>query len=192
MANEPEKNIETTGTNPEPGKEKELAPDELASKIKQLEAENVKLRDANTAASADASKWKKQYQETLSTEARRTEEQKEQAAAMQQELENLRAERNVANYKSRLLSIGFEDVLAQEVAENLNAGDTAKLFDGLQRFIVAHDKSLKEAAFRTNPTLQQGGSAQKAITKEQFDKMGYKERVEVYQQYPDLYKEFTK
>lgn len=192
MDNEPKKTTEPAGNEPDAGKKQELTSDELAAKIRQLEAENSKLRDANTAASADASKWKKQYQETLSTEARRTEEQKEQAAALQQELETLRAERNVANYKSKLLSIGFEDALAQEVAESLNAGDTGKLFDGLQRFITAHDKALRETAFRTNPTLQQGGSAQKPVTKEQFDKMGYKERVDVYNQYPDLYNEFTK
>jgi hypothetical protein len=56
---------------------------------------------------------------------------------------------------------------------------------------VAHDKALKENAFKNNPTLP-GGSSTKAVTKEQFDAMGYKERLEVFNQYPDLYKEYTK
>ena len=112
--------------------------------------------------------------------------------SLQKELETLRAERNVANHKSQLLSIGFEDTLAQEVAEAINAGETAKVFDGLRKFIVAHDKALKENALRNNPTLPGGDSTAKVFTKEQFDAMGYKEREEVFEKYPDLYKEYTK
>lgn len=190
MATELVENIEPTN---EPVKEKENVPglSDLEAKIKQLEAENGKLRQANTNASADASRWKKQYQEKLSEEDRKKEEQAEQEATLRKELDALRAERNVANHKSQFLSIGFDDGLAQEMAENLNAGDTAKVFDGLRKFVAAHDKQLKENAFRSNPTLP-GGSAEKAVSKEQFDKMGYAERVEVFEKYPDLYNEYTK
>ena len=179
---------------------KQLTTSELEAKIKQLEAENGKLRQANTNASADASKhkkeaaeWKEKYQGKLSEEDRKREEQDEQTATLQKELETLRAERNVANFKSQLTdpAIGFDATLAQEVAEAMNAGDTAKVFDGLRRFVEAHDKSLKENAFRNNQTLQ-GGTGTKAITKEQFNAMGYKERLAVYNEHPDLYKEYTK
>ena len=173
--------------------QEEKTPDmaDLEARIKQLEAENGKLRQANTNASADASKWKKQYQEKLSEEDRKKEQQEEQEAALRQELEILKAERNVANHKSQLLSIGFDDELAQSVAVSINSGDQEGLFDGLRKFIVAHDKQLKENAFRTNQTLQ-AGNVQKAVTKEQFDKMNYKERLSVYNEHPDLYKEYTK
>lgn len=195
MANELEKttgNVENTEpVNTEPEKESKNTTADLEARIKQLEAENGKLRQANTNASADASKWKKQYQDKLSEEDRKKEEQEEQNATLLQELESLRAERNVANHKSQLLSIGFEDALAQEVAEAINAGETAKVFDGLRKFVAAHDKQLRENAFRTNQTLQ-GGGATKAVTREQFDAMGYTERLKVYNEHPDLYNEYTK
>ena len=110
---------------------------------------------------------------------------------MQKELEDLRAERNVANHKAQLISIGFEDALAVETAQALNSGDTAKVFDALRKFITTHDKQLKENAFRQNPTLPGGGNEGKPITKEQFEKMGYTERLKVFNEHPDLYKEFT-
>lgn len=172
--------------------------DELEARIKQLEVENGKLRQANTNASADASKWKKQYQEaderyksTLSEDEQRKIKHDEEIATLRNERDLLLTERNVASHKAQLLSIGFEDELAQNVAEALNAGETAKIFDGLRKFITAHDKTLKENAFRNNPTLPGGGVTAKAISKEQFDKMGYKERLEVYEKYPDLYQEYT-
>ena len=200
MANELEKTTETkeetkvdeTKVETKP-KENEPSIADLEAKIKQLESENGKLRQATTNASADASKWKKQYQDTLSEEARKKEEQDEQNATLQKELETLRAERNVANYKSQLTApdIGVDGNTAQDIAEALNAGDVAKVFAGLRKFITTHDKALRENAFRNNPTLQ-GGNTGKAVTKEQFDAMSYTERLEVYNNYPDLYNEYTK
>jgi hypothetical protein len=198
MANELDKSTETKPETDKKEAEKKEEPKtpstkELEDKIKQLESENGKLRQANTNASADASSWKKKYQDKLSEEDRKKEEQEEQNATLQKELETLRAERNVANFKSQLTApdIGFDGDLAQEVAEAMNSGDTAKVFDGLRKFIVAHDKTLRENALRNNQTLQ-GGTSTKAITKEQFDAMGYKERLEVFNKHPDLYEEYTK
>ena len=182
--------VKTQETNQEQDKTEPTVA-ELQEQLRKLESMNEKLRQANTSASAEASKYKKQYNELLPEKERLENAQKEQEASLRQELEELKAERNVANYKSQLLSVGVDDELSQEMAVAINGGDTAKLFDGLRRFIAAHDKQLKENAFRTNPTLP-GGETPKAVTKEQFDKMGYTERLEVFNKHPDLYKEFTK
>ena len=114
MANELEKTVENTNETEET---KTVDTAQLEARIKQLESENNKLRQANTNASADASKWKKQYQDKLSEEERTKEQQSEAAASMQKELETLRSERNVANFKAQFVSIGFEETLSQETAE---------------------------------------------------------------------------
>ena len=173
----------------------ETAPDakDLEARIKALEAENGKLRQANTNASADASEWKKKYQAKLSEEDKAKELQDEQTAAMQKELEDLRNERNIAKYTGTLVAndIGMDAETAKAVAEALNAGEIDMVFDGIRKFIATHDKSLRENALRNNQTLQ-GGASTKSVTKEEFKSMGYREMLQFKMEHPEQYAEFTK
>ena len=184
MANEPVNTTETTETAAEPQKA-ESTPD-----VKALQAEIAKLKQAVTNASADASKYKKALQERQTAEEKAETERNEREAAKDRELQELRNERNIANHKAQFVSIGFDDVLAQESAEALNSGDTAKVFDGIRRFIETHDKLMAEKAIMNNPTLP-GGNTPHTTTREEFKNMGYREMVAFKQEHPDLYKEYT-
>ena len=173
---------------------------DLDKRIKELEAENAKLKQSVTNASADASKWKKQMQEKDDAlKARMSEEEKAKAdkdaadAAMKQELEQLRTERNIAKYTSALVAqdIGMDANTAKAVAEALNAGETDKVFDGIRKFVTAHDKALREGALKNNQTLP-GGAAEKTVTQAEFNAMSYREMVQFKADHPDLYQEYTK
>ena len=102
---------------------------ELQRQIKALESERDKLKQSVTSASADASKWKKQYQEKLSAEEQAQIKQDEATAAMQKELEDLRKERNIAKISGALVAqdIGMDAETAGKVAEAMNAGETEKV-----------------------------------------------------------------
>ena len=194
MANELEKTTETkeTNTNQNSGNDT-VDLKELQLKIKALESENGKLKQSVTNASADASKWKKQYQDKLSEEDKAKELQDEATAAMQKELEDLRNERNIAKYTGELVDarIGMDAETAKLVAVAMNAGETDKVFDGIRQFIVAHDKSLRESALKNNQTLP-GGSTEKVKTKEEFKAMSLSEMMAFKVEHPDLYAEYTK
>ena len=166
---------------------------ELQKQIKALEAENGKLKQSVTSASADASKWKKQYQEKLSAEEQAQIKQDEATAAMQKELEDLRRERNIAQISGALVAndIGMDAETANAVAAAMNAGETDKVLDGIRQFINTHDKALRESAIRNNPTLP-GGKPEATVTKADFEKMGYREMVAFKQQNPELYNEYMK
>lgn len=179
-------NVENTETKPE------AKQTDLDKRIKELEAENNKLRQSVTNASADASRYKKELQAKMTEEEKANADREAATAAMQQELEMLRTERNVANHKSQLVSIGFEDALAQETAEAINNGDTAKLFDGIRKFLASHDRELQTRSIMSNPTIKGGGEVKKSITKAEFDKMGYTDRLRIYNEDRELYKELTK
>ena len=194
MANELEKTTETTETNTNQNSGNDTVDlKELQLKIKALESENGKLKQSVTNASADASKWKKQYQDKLSEEDKAKEQQDEATAAMQKELEDLRNERNIAKYTGELVDarIGMDAETAKSVAEALNAGETDKVFDGIRQFITAHDKSLRESALKNNQTLP-GGSTERVKTKEEFKAMSLSEMMAFKVEHPDLYEEYTK
>ena len=194
MANELEKTTEPTGTNTNQNSANDTVDlKELQLKIKALESENGKLKQSVTNASADASKWKKQYQDKLSEEDKAKELQDEATAAMQKELEDLRNERNIAKYTGELVDarIGMDAETAKLVAVALNAGETDKVFDGIRQFIVAHDKSLRESALKNNQTLP-GGSTERVKTKEEFKAMSLSEMMAFKVEHPDLYAEYTK
>lgn len=190
MANELENTVETNKNDTTSGD---------TARVKELEAEIAKLKQSVTNASADASSWKKQFKEAdealkeKMTEAERAEKERaEREAARDLELETLRKAMNIANFKAQFVSIGFEDSLSQETAEAMNNGDTAKVFDGIRKFIATHDKQMAEKAIMNNPTLPGGSSTAPVVTKEQFDAMSLGERNAFYNEHPELYAEYTK
>ena len=194
MANELENTTETTETNTKENSSQDtINLKDLQAKIKALESENGKLKQSVTNASADASKWKKQYQDKLSEPDLAKEQQDEANAALQKELEDLRKERNIAKFTGELVDarIGMDTDTAKSVAEALNAGETEKVFDGIRQFISAHDKSLRESALRNNQTLP-GGSVGKVTTKEEVRAMSLSEMMDFKANHPDLYAEYTK
>ena len=184
----PKENSETKETKTE---QKATDTASLEAKIKALEAERDKLKNSVTNASADASEWKKKYQSTLSEQEKKEQEQAEATAAMQKRLEEVLTEKNIADFKSQFVSIGFDETLAQESAQALNSGDTVKVFDGIRKFIESHDKAMAEKAMLNNPTLP-GGNSTKTVTREEFNAMGYKEMVAFKAEHPDLYAEYMK
>lgn len=190
MANELENSNENSN--------EQNSPADLEARIKALEAENGKLKQSVTNASADASKWKKAMQEKDELlRAKMSEEEKANAdretaeAAMRNELETLRAERDISNYAGALSApeIGMDAEAAKAVATSMHEGNMTAVIDGIRKFIASHDKALAEKAMLNNPTLP-GGNSTKTVTKEQFDKMGYMEMAQFKIEHPELYKEY--
>ena len=165
----------------------------LEARIKALESERDKLKQSVTNASADASEWKKKYQGKLSEEDKAREEQEAANAAMQKELETLRAERDIASYTGTLTApdIGMDAEIAKTVATSMHEGNMVAVIDGIRKFIASHDKAMAENAMLNNPTLPGGGST-KTVTKEQFDQMGYTEMLAFHNEHPELYNEYMK
>lgn len=159
--------------------------------FEKLQAENEKLKKAQTVASKDASEWKAKFRDTQDKATREAEEQKEALERIMAENAELRKTQTLATHKAGWLGLGFDEALAAEAAEASVDNNFDALINSMKKFLEAHDKELKAANIRTMPSPVSGSAAQ-SVTKEQFDNMGYRDRLKVFEEFPDLYKEFTK
>lgn len=107
--------------------------------------------------------------------------------SLKAEIETLKKERNVANYKSQFVSLGYNDALADETAKALADGDFNVVFSSHKKALEEMEKKLKAEAMKSTPKPGAGGTEEATITKEQFNKMGYAERAALYEKNPELY-----
>ena len=188
-----ENNLENSKETTKESTEQKTDTASLEARIKQLESENGKLKQSVTNASADASEWKKKYQGKLSEEEKKQQEQETAYAAMQEKVATLEARERIANFTAALgaSDIGMDAETAKSVAEALHSGETDKVFDGIRKFISAHDKAMAEKAMMNNPTLP-GGETVKIATKDEFLAMDVAGMTAFKREHPDLFTEYTK
>lgn len=143
-------------------------------------------------ANSEAAEYKKQLQAHKTEEERRADEAAELAKRKDEELETLRKQVSVANYTSQFMSIGFEQKLAEEAADSLYSGDYSKVFDSYKKHLSDYEAKIKANLLDSSPKPTGGMSTAPAITKDQFDKMSYKDRVKLHETQPEVYEQLIK
>ena len=151
-------NIETENTTqtPEPKADPTPSVDDLAKKIKALEAQLAKQKKATDNASSDAADWKKKYNATL-TEAQRTEAERIEAEKrLREENEALKRDKVIAAYSNRALSLGYDADLAAQTAEAMANGDMEAVFSGIGQMIQTVKTKTATENLSKQPTLSTG------------------------------------
>ena len=128
--------------------------------------------------------------------AKMTEDEQKEAERAAKEAERdallaaLQKDKSVSDTKAQFLGLGYESALADETAKAMVEGDMAKVFANQKKHLEEVEKKVRAEALKETPKPVPGGGG-KALTKEQFDAMGYSDRLNVFNEQPDLYKEFT-
>lgn len=145
-----------------------------------------KLKDQYSKESAD---WKSKYNSTLS------DVEKERLANEEREAHYKELERNynLSNISAKLSKQISDEKVVSDIANKLLDGDTVSAIDALNTYLASRDEIIKkqvtETLLKDNPTPPPSSST--GLTKEQFDAMGYKERVALFQKDPETYKKFN-
>ncbi len=167
-----EETAETTG-----------ATDEVAK----LRAELAKNKAALDKATKEAGDYKKQLRAKQSAEEAAEEAEKERREAVEKELAELRKERAVANISKKTFTFLQDEGLATAVAEALfGAEDPDAAVDAFAKAWIAKEKKLR-LEFGKIPAPGAGGSEGPSITKEELDKLNYRQRIEFATKHPDEY-----
>jgi len=171
----------------------------LEEKIAALEAyeyedyssELERYKNAVSKANSEAAMWKKKYNAFLSEEERKKNEAEEEMNKIREELEILRKEKLESDHRAKLIALGYDENLATETAKALVNGETEKLFVALKKHQESLEKQIRADVLKDTPKPKAGSGTKPEITKEQFDEMGYTERLKLFNDNPELYKEFT-
>lgn len=147
-------------------------------------------KDLLEKANSEAAGFKKQLREKMSQEEQDKAQQAEALAAMQTELEALKAEKAVSEYTAQFLGIGYDEALAKSTAAALNKGDMATMFANHAKFVAGREKALKAELLKSTPTPP-AGAGNASITKEQFAEMDYSARMKLFTENNELYNELN-
>lgn len=138
-------------------------------------------------AASDVAAWKKKHHDLLSEDERKQQEEAEKWASMEQELAGLKKEKTVSEYKSKLVSQGYDEELATATATAMESGDMATVFANNQKFLDSYAKKIIADKLKRTPRGADGGT-DGTMTKDALRKMSPAERYDFSQKHPEEYR----
>lgn len=140
-----------------------MTPEEKVNALTSFEYEDnaeelERQKNAVTKANKEAAEWKHKHNALLSEDEKKKQEEAEALNAMKQELDDLRKEKTISDFKSELISQGYSAELAIDTAKAMAANDSATVFANQKKFLEEHDKQLKADALKKTPKPAAGGS----------------------------------
>ncbi len=174
----------------------ELSADELRAKLLEIEFETdkgnnddeiAKLKAALNKASSEASDFKKQLREKMSAEEKEKAEKEAADKAKDELIAQLQKEQSVANYTAKLIALGINEADAKKTAETMPSGLDDTFFATFNNFKGDIERKVKAEITKGTPRPDGGSDKDEGVTKEQFNKMGYMERLELKKNNPTEY-----
>lgn len=111
--------------------------------------------------SSELSAAKKQLKEKMTEDERKEAERAAADQAMRDELESLRKEKTLNQYKNALLSQGYDDKHATEFAQSMVDGNANKMFEIMKAVQGDTEKRLRSEILRGTPTPPAGDDSGK-------------------------------
>ena len=140
-------------------------------------AEVERLKGAVSKANSEAAGWKKKHNELLTEDERKKQEDADALANMKQELDELRKDKTISEYKAKLIAQGYDEALASDTAQAMADGDTAKVFANQGKFLEDYAKKVKADAMKKTPKPPAGDGS---------SDIDYSKKIEEAQQSGDM------
>lgn len=134
--------------------EKNDGADEAAKAAEEKSARllaDVALKRSNDKLASENASLKRQLRARMTEEEAREADRKAEMEARDAELEALRKDKTISNYRASLLARNFDDSLAQKAAEALANGDIDAVFDYMAQRDVAYEKALRAKILAETP-----------------------------------------
>ena len=140
-------------------------------------AEVERLKGAVSKANSEAAGWKKKHNELLTEDERKKQEDADALANMKKELDELRKDKTISEFKAKLIAQGYDEALASDTAQAMADGDTAKVFANQGKFLEDYAKKVKADAMKKTPKPPAGDDS---------SDIDYSKKIEEAQQSGDM------
>ena len=137
---------------------------------------------------SELSSTKKQLREKMSAEELKAKEDAEKYEEVVKERDALLKEKTILGHKTKYLSLGYEESLANETAEAMVNGELDKVFANHKKHLDAVEKKIRADVLKDTPKPE-GGNGSETMTKEKFRKMSTAEQYKFSVDHPEEYKQ---
>lgn len=134
--------------------------------------------------SSELANAKKTIKEKMSDDELKEAERIKADADLKAELESLKRDRDVSNYRAKLIGTGYEEALATETASAMYEGNFDKVFENQTKFKTNLEKVMKADLLKQTPPPEKGGNTP-PNQKVEFGKMSIAEIDKYYSDNPD-------
>ena len=172
----------------------DMSVEDIVNALKEIEmptdmsAEVDRLKTALSKSNSEAADYKRQLKERMTEDEVKAREDAESIEKLQNDYNALLKKVAVSENKAKLLSLGYEDKLADETAEAMANGEIDKVIENQRKHLDSVRKDLRSELLKETPKPD-GGSSSDAMTKEKLQKMSAQERYDFSVKNPEQYKE---
>lgn len=161
--------------------------------VQELMLELAKVKKAQEKAASEAAEYKKKYNATLSEKEKVDMEKAEQEAEREERFKALERENRINKLEKGYLAMKYTPDEATRMAVAETDGDLEAKMKIMTEVDARKRKELEQELRRNLPEPNFGvGDEKPNMTKEEFDKAGYKDVVEFKRKYPETYKQYMK
>jgi len=158
----------------------------LTEKFSSLNGEIKKHKDLLTSRNSEIAEYKRKEQEKLSDD----EKQKLHYAEMEKEIAMLKRKDSLNTKINDLMSIGYDKELAKKYAEAELDGKSTIEYQ--KTFMQSQLEAQKQELLKSGKNPQVDDPNNGIVkTKEDFNKLGYEDQLKLYNEHPEIYKQFT-
>ena len=167
----------------------------VEDKLKALEGFNIpdpdysgyvkkELFDKTSSELADK---KKQLKDKMTEDEQKAQKEQEERDELQSKYDKLLRESEIGKHKTKLITLGYEETLADETAIAMVDGDMEKVFTNQKKHLDSVEKRVRADALKDTPKPTPDGDS-KTMTLEKFRKMTAVERMAFSAEHPEEYK----
>lgn len=141
-------------------------------------------KDTFDKTASELAEYKRQLKAKMTEDEKKEAERAEEQAVLKQKYDELMKETNVAKTKSKFMSLGYDENLADLTAKAFVEGDSETVFANQQKFLELKEKQLRAQILDETPKPPAGNGGQ-AVNKEYFDKMTTEKQLEFIKENPN-------